>query len=210
MYTGVQHRRLMEGIELIRTTSGQGIIDLCIVSAGYGLLHEKEMIVPYEVTFNDMNKSEIREWARFLKIRESVSEKTKDYDLVVFLLGDKYLQALELPLDIKGSPELLFLASKTSRKLIPTGQPYYFVEAGKAEAKSFRYGLVGLKGYLFKLLAQEVAKKGLRVVERLAKDPNLLVETLGAHRKKIVQAEQLKMLSYDTAEKDGGTGPLSH
>ena len=102
----------------------------------------------------------------------------KNYDFVFFLLGDKYLQALELPLEADNNKRLLFFASKTSKKLIPKEHPYYFIEIGQAEAKSFSYGLVGLKGYLFKLLTQEVVKEGKEVFERIAKEPGLLMDLL--------------------------------
>ncbi|OPZ75414.1 MAG: hypothetical protein BWY80_00164 [Firmicutes bacterium ADurb.Bin456] len=184
MYTGMQHLRLMEGIGMIREALGQDAVNLSIVSAGYGLLHEKKMIAPYEVAFNNMKAAEIKKWSRFLKINEGVSQKIKSYDLVLFLLGDKYLQALELPLNTDGNLKLLFLASKTSRRLVPKGRPYYFIEAGLAEAKSFGYGLVGLKGYLFKLLARQVTSKGLQVIEKLAGDPYSLISLVGAYRKK--------------------------
>lgn len=184
MYMGQQHLRLMEGIDILRAAYGREVVDLYIVSAGYGLIHEERYIVPYEVTFNDMKVKEIKGWAKFLRINQSVSQKVKEYDLVFFLLGNKYLQALNLPLIINNKCKLLFLASKTSRKLISIEKPYFFIEVGQAEAKSFSYGLIGLKGYLLKLFSQEVVKSGINVMKRLSDDPYRLIGLLDNYRKR--------------------------
>lgn len=200
MYTGMQHLRLMEGVEILRSAYGRDILDLYILSAGYGLINEEKEIVPYEVTFNNMNAEEIKEWTRFLKINQSLSQKIKGYDLVFFLLGDKYLRALELPLEVNNNKRLLFLASKTSRKLIPKEQPYYFIEIGQAEAKSFSYGLVGLKGYLFKLLAQEIVKQGKEIIKKIYKNPYLFIDLLHDYRKKTAQVEQLRIFLENFTE----------
>ena len=56
IYTGMQHLRLMEGINVLREKYGADIIDLYIVSAGYGLISEHREVIPYEVTFNPLKK----------------------------------------------------------------------------------------------------------------------------------------------------------
>ena len=185
MYTGMQHLRLMEGIKSLREKLGKNIVDLCIVSAGYGLIDESQMIVPYEVTFNTMNIAGIAEWSRKLKIHESLSNTIKKYDLVFFLLGDKYLRAASLSLDgTKADQKLLVFASGTSKKLVPDKAPYYFIEVGQDDAKSFSYGLVGLKGYLFKLLSQDIIDSEGKLLDEIYHDPGLVMTTLQKYRKK--------------------------
>ena len=183
MYTGMQHLRLIEGIERLRNMYGHDLVDLCIVSAGYGLLPEDKEIVPYEISFTAMGARRIRQWAEFLNIKEVLNQKIKGYNLVFFLLGKDYLRALDLPLEVRYEQKLVFLAGKSSRNLIPVNAPYYFVEVGKAEAKSFSYGLVGLKGYLFKLLAQEVAEKGQDMLLELEQNPLQFINLLGNYRR---------------------------
>lgn len=159
IYTGMQHQRLMEGIEALRSAYGKEIVDLYVVSAGYGLISEDREVVPYEVTFNTMNGAAIKEWSQHLGIHHDLSELVQNYDLVLFLLGDKYLKAVGLPFDeAREDQKLVFFASGTSKKMIPSHAPYYFVEVGQEDAKSFSYGLVGLKGYLFKLMATDAVK----------------------------------------------------
>ena len=184
MYTGMQHLRLMEGISKLRETFNEGIIDLYIISAGYGLISEKKEIVPYEVTFNTMKGSAIINWSAQLGIHQDLNNLIPQYDLVFFLLGDKYLKAINLPLEsARGDQKLLFFASNLSKKMIPSTPPYYFIEVGREEAKSFSYGLIGLKGYLFKLLSQEMISSGGTLFNDVYIDPNCVTESLKKYRK---------------------------
>lgn len=185
MYTGMQHLRLMEGINSLRKKYGNEILDLYVVSAGYGLIHEDKEIVPYEVTFNTMNANGINEWSKKIQIHQSLDEIINEYDLVFILLGDKYLRAVNLPLNAaKANQKLLVFASGTSKKMVPDIEPYYFIEVGQEDAKSFSYGLVGLKGYLFKLLSQEVIASEGRLLEQIYSDPSLVMKALDKYRKK--------------------------
>lgn len=184
MYTGMQHLRLMEGINSLRQKFGKNILDLCIVSAGYGLINESKIIVPYEVTFNTMNATGIAEWSKKLNIHDNLKKTIKKYDLVFFLLGDKYLRASTLTLDgTNNDQKFLVFASGTSKKMIPDKAPYYFIEVGQEDAKSFSYGLVGLKGYLFKLLSQEIISSDGKLLEDIYHDPSIVMQTLQKYRK---------------------------
>ena len=184
IYTGMQHQRLMEGIETLRSAYGKDIVDLYIVSAGYGLISEDREVVPYEVTFNTMNGNAIKEWSQHLGIHHDLGELVQKYDLVLFLLGDKYIKAVALPFEeAKADQKLVFFASGMSRKMIPSHAPYYFVEVGQEDAKSFSYGLVGLKGYLFKLLAIDAVNEDPALFEKAYSDPSCILGLLEKHRK---------------------------
>ena len=87
MYTGWQHRCLMEGIYGLRDNFKNEVFDVGIVSAGYGLISEEKLIAPYEVTFSSMSNSEIIDWSRFLNIHNELEELIKGYDLVFYLVG---------------------------------------------------------------------------------------------------------------------------
>lgn len=183
MYMGKQHLRLMEGITTLRSTFGRDVVDLYILSAGYGLIPEDKEIVPYEVTFSDMTPQEIIMWSRFLRVHQELNKIIGGYDLVIFLLGDKYLRALELPAETREGQGLLFLASKTSKGLVPKQEPYHFIEVGKAEASAFGYGLIGLKGYIFKLFAREVVSEGRELLRRVCHDPDIFMKVLNKYKK---------------------------
>lgn len=152
MYTGNQHARLMVGIEELRASGST--VDLYIISAGYGLLEGDQSIVPYECTFSGMKVSEIEAWASRLKIPEAVARlfQQTDYDLVLVLLGDTYLRAMQLTDNtVFGSPTLFLCASK-SEKFIKGIGGFDTVKLAGAEAKLFHCGLVGLKGELARRL----------------------------------------------------------
>ncbi len=198
IYTGMQHLRLMEGILELREFFGEDVVDLYIVSAGYGLISEKKEVVPYEVTFNSMNASAISNWSVQLGIHKDLDSLIPQYDLVFFLLGDKYLRAVNLPFETsRDEQKLLFFASGTSKKMIPSEPPYYFIEVGQDDAKSFSYGLVGLKGYLFKLLSQEMIASNGTLFEKVYIEPNYVMEALEKYRKSELKSAQLCLFSEE-------------
>jgi len=100
MYTGVQHLRAMEGVQLLRQSLGREAVDVVILSAGYGVIPEDKTIVPYEVTFNTMKGYELDEWAKFLGIRQAFERAIVGYDLVFMLLGENYLRSLCPPVEL--------------------------------------------------------------------------------------------------------------
>jgi len=106
------------------------------------------------------------------------------YDLVFFLLGNNYLQALQLPFEkVNDKQRLVFICSNSSKKLIPEKHPYYRIPMGHNDAREFHYGLVGLKGQLFKLFAHEAVKsRGL--LEEVYENPQKFVTGLEHYKQK--------------------------
>lgn len=190
MYTGLQHLRAVEGVELLRQAVGKQAVDLVILSAGYGLIAENEVIVPYEVTFNTMKGHEVDEWAKFLEVHEDFEKAIAGYDLVFMLLGDNYLRSLRLPIVTKPEQTLVFLTSKTSAALIKGIAAKTFVlPLSNAEAKRYSYGLVGLKGFLFKLFAESVISNP-ELLPRVYENPEIFSQALER------QPTQLESLSF--------------
>ena len=120
--------------------------------AGYGMLCEDDIIVPYEVTFNTMSGVNLKSWSRHLSITPKLQNMIKDYDLIFFLLGDKYLQAVEWPLQTRNDQKLIFFAGDSSKHRILISENHYMIAARELEAKVFRSGLIELKGFLFREL----------------------------------------------------------
>ena len=196
MYTGMQHQRLIEGISTLREKMGTDILDLYIISAGYGLISEHKQIVPYEVTFNTMNNAGVSNWSNHLNIHNDLDQLIKEYDLVFFLLGDKYLRAIKLPLEsARPEQKLLVFASGTSKKMIPDHTPYCFIEVGQEDAKSFSYGLVGLKGFLFKLLAKEISESEGKLLDSIYTDPSVIMQVLQKYRKTVAKEPEVEQLT---------------
>ncbi|MEA5536671.1 tRNA-guanine transglycosylase DpdA [Crocosphaera sp. XPORK-15E] len=184
MYTGVQHLRLMEGVNLLRQAGGINgnervlTVDVAIISAGYGLINEHKMIVPYEVTFNTMKGQEVDEWAHFLGIHDAFEQLISDYNLIFILLGENYLRALNLPVKTNSNQTFIFLASWGSSAYIKVNLGKTFVfPLSNAEAKYYGYGLVGLKGFLFKQFAQLVHRDG-QLISKLLKNPEFFKEVI--------------------------------
>ena len=183
MYTGAQHLRLFEGVSTLRGKYGEDCLDVYIVSAGYGLISEHRTIAPYELTFNTMGKKEIRQWSQFLNIHDDLNKLIADYQIVFFLLGEKYLSAIELPLEgVRENQRLIFLAAPGQIKNLPREKAYYWVKAGEEEAKAFSYGLVGLKGQMFKLLAQELSQNEPEMQAEIYQQPEKINLLLDKHR----------------------------
>jgi Queuine tRNA-ribosyltransferase len=172
MYTGMQHIQLMEGVQNLRKTLEQPAIDVVIISAGYGLIPEERLIAPYEVTFNAMKGHEIDSWAKQLKIHHSVEEIIPDYDLIFVLLGEQYLRAIALPVTLYEEQTWIFLAPRSNFNFIQESDPQAFIlPLSNAEAKQYRFGSVGLKGFLFKQFASVVAKRP-ELFEQIHQNPS--------------------------------------
>ncbi|MEM7066766.1 MAG: tRNA-guanine transglycosylase DpdA [Cyanobacteria bacterium P01_B01_bin.77] len=178
MYTGMQHRRLMEGVQTLRECLGQDALDVMILSAGYGLVSEGQKIVPYEVTFNGMKAHEVDAWAVHIGVHGAIEQAIEGYDLVFFLLGDSYLRAVALPVETRAEQTLVFLASKGQAKSIKGLEAKTFVmPLSNPEAKRYRYGLVGLKGFLFKRFAESIVDTS-DLLKQVYENPQWFVDTI--------------------------------
>jgi Queuine tRNA-ribosyltransferase len=173
MYTGAQHLRLMEGMSILRQNRGAETIDLSILSAAYGLIGEDEKIVPYEVTFNTMTSEEVDRWATTLNIHIDFEKKTQEYDLIFILLGQQYLRSLKLPVNNRDGQSTIFLTSTGSLKYLKASQTKNIaLILSNIQAKHYGYGLVGLKGFLFKKFAEAVVQN-LTILTKVYEHPEL-------------------------------------
>lgn len=179
LYTGMQHLQVRQGMQVLHEA---GIpVRGVVVSAGYGVVPWDRQLAPYDVTFSTMGKRELDDWAKALRVRETLEEELRDADLVVFLLGEAYLRAAGLPqraLTARSDQALFFVLSAA---LVPrlarhkARQGTFGVR--NQEAKDFRCGLVGLKGKLLLLLAREAAADPARL-HQWHQDPSQMAEAL--------------------------------
>ncbi len=167
LYTGLQHVRLMRGVGAVRSAVGIDL-DLCVLSAGYGLVDAKRPLAPYEATFAGMKRDDLQAWAQRLNVPQDIRHRlAQPFDVALVLLGEDYLAACNLDADIKLGGPAIFLCSAKTAKALPKLTNLHRVVVANAQAKTFACGLVGLKG--------EVVA---RVLERLAVDPGRLVDLL--------------------------------
>ena len=176
LYSGQQHQRLMRGIQKAKTTPGLEI-DLHIVSAGYGLVPGNRPLAPYEATFIGMKKGEATAWARQLHIARDVRTLlNQPYDLALLLLGDDYLQACALDMEVSlGGPTLVFCGKSAAKRLPPLSQ-LYVISLSNPEAKRFGCALIGLKGELAARLLGKLSPD--LDVKSLLADPLALLTSL--------------------------------
>lgn len=161
MYSGEQHVRLMRGVNAFRSSqaTNHSSLDLWILSAGYGLIPEGQVIAPYEVTFATMKLKEIDAWSKVLNVPVDFRKLVaKPYDLGLILLGDNYLRACQLDDSVKlGGPTILFCGTGMAKKL-PKLSNLRVIPISNPEAKRFSCGLIGLKGELANRLLTAVAE----------------------------------------------------
>ena len=170
LYSGMQHQRLMRGVQAARAKVDL-VVDLNIVSAGYGLIPGAKLLAPYEATFIGMKKPEARDWAKQLNLAHDVRQLlAHPYDLGLVLLGDDYLEALALDGGVKlGGPTILF-CGKASAARLPDLKGLHPVVLANKDATRFSCGMVGIKGEL-----------ASRVLERLALRPEQLPSFVAAN-----------------------------
>ncbi|RKU11989.1 hypothetical protein C6501_11830 [Candidatus Poribacteria bacterium] len=178
MYTGQQHQRLMEGLKQFRTRYGKSVIDVAIISAKYGLLSEKKVIEPYNLTFSGLKNGDLLERSNNLRIHEDVETLIIDYDLVFFLLGKEYVQVLQLPFQVRDSVTQIFLLGDTHKKIIVEHDlsNIHFVPAGESLRHKLHTNFTALKGVVFKKLCEAVCRDGFEVFEEVKKNPQLILE----------------------------------
>jgi len=92
LYTGEQAKFVRKSIEVLRLSCS---VEHLILSAGFGLVDEKELLPPYECSFTNKTKKEIQIMARNLSIPDEVKRIAKEkYELVYLALGKDYLTAV--------------------------------------------------------------------------------------------------------------------
>ena len=159
MYAGRQHQHMMRGIHQARQAPDAVSIELHIMSAFYGLLEEETPIVPYECTFSNMPKGQIRTWADELNIPdETRTVLAAPSDLILILLGKSYVEAVQFDAEMEfGGPTLFFCAQSVADNL-PDWPGVKKVALSLTEAKRFSQGLVWIKGWMAEQILLRVAR----------------------------------------------------
>jgi hypothetical protein len=185
MYTGLQHQRLMGGVQQFREAGQE--VELSIVSAGYGLIEEGQNIQPYEATFTGMPKKALKEWGARLGLPKTLKARLEEpADLQLVLLGDTYLVAccLDSTLDLK-APTFFLCGSAAQKKLPKVDNAAQVVLANK-DAKRFSCGLVGLKGEVARRLLGHLRDHPDQLGKLVALPPNELLELLAGPVKPVL------------------------
>jgi hypothetical protein len=145
MYIGTSHNFVRDAIKVLRDNGY--LVSHFILSAGYGLLSESDLIVPYNMTFSGASKVWIRERGRQLGLRDQLVARAREHDQVILLLGREYLEAIGLPLPVGSLPPTIVyiapsLVGRVGRGVtpIPIGQvERREIRAYSASAKEKRF-----------------------------------------------------------------------
>ncbi len=149
LYTGRQHRYMMNGVNAVRHRFGISVCSVKIISAGYGLVDEEQRLAPYEATFQQRRPRWIQEQAKRLGIPAAVRKAVIGFDAVLFLLGKEYLISIHLPLFPGVNQRFIFF---TSNVQLPFHPHSIIVPAGHTETR-FGAGVMTLKGKMFERFA---------------------------------------------------------
>lgn len=172
MYTGTHHRLVMEGVRAVRQRWGPETLDVAIVSGGYGLLPAAQVIVPYDVTFDEFEQEELASWVASLRIPERAAALVRQYDLVFYLLSGSYLAVLDLPLEVPESVQQIVLTGQESLDLVPAAPNLHpFVAAEGIAARRWHVKAPHVRGFLFSRLCGQVVRYGPIVLEWLYHHP---------------------------------------
>ena len=181
MYEGKGHLHLMNGVKDLRDSrhpiSHDIIVKVRIISPGYGLLKEKDPIVPYDYDFKG-GDGEIRYRGKELRIREKIERILPSYDMVFFLLGKRYVTACRLPFRVLNPVTQIFLVA-------PKSQGPIFADGRHVHAVCVRDELIhefdeanpfDLKEVVFERLCRVARDRGLPVFEEVKKNPQRIKE----------------------------------
>ena len=172
MYIGRHHRSVMEGVRAVWQQWGNQVLDLAILSGGYGVLRADEMIIPYDVTFDQFAGEALSDWGAMLQVPTKASALVREYDLVFLLLSGSYLAVLDLPLDLPDSVHQIVLTGQDSLELVPSKPNVHpFVAAGAAAARRWHVKAPHVRGFLFRRLCAQVVQHGPGLLEWLYHHP---------------------------------------
>ncbi len=172
IYTGMHHQLVMEGVRTVWQRRGRETMDVAILSGGYGLLPADQVIIPYDVTFNEFDDQALARWTERLEIPEQVAALAGQYDLVFHLLSGRYLAVLDLPLAVPDSVHQIVLTGQDSLEMIPVlPNLHAFVAAGTVAARRWHVKAAHVRGFLFRRLCSQVVYHGPIVLEWLYQHP---------------------------------------
>lgn len=172
MYTGKHHSLVMEGLRAVWQTCGQDIVDVAILSGGYGLLQANDVIIPYDVALDDFDGEALVDWVVHLRIPERAAGLVGEYDLVFYLLSGRYLAVLNMPLDVPHSVQQIVMTDQDSLDLLPALPNLHpFVADGAMAARRWHVKGDHVRGFLFGRLSRQVVHHGPLVLEWLYHHP---------------------------------------
>ena len=158
LYAGRQQRYIDGAVDALQEAGTN--ITRVFVSAGFGVIDDREPLPPYEVTFSDYDETAIRERADRLAIPADIRAlltATPSYDIVVFALGSEYYHAIDLPAALETLPESSIGVVFNQETVAEDYDNVVSIPARTAQAKEHETITVALKGVYLQHFAGHVA-----------------------------------------------------
>lgn len=156
LYTGRQQENITDAVRMLRDDGHN--VRRYFISAGFGLVEETESLPPYEVTFSNMNVSEIRERSANLNIKRDLWKvlESMEYDIVFFSLGTDYYRSIDIDQTVQQIPPNS-IGVVFNRELVDSQfENIVSVPARTEDAKRHGTIVIGLKGFYLKNFAQNL------------------------------------------------------
>jgi hypothetical protein len=155
LYVGGQHRRLMAGVDELRTRHP---VDVWIVSAKVGLVFGDDRMESYDDTFSGLSPRELRRRADALGIPcafRDVAERNSALTLV--LAGNEYFDAARLAEPVEWGSSAIALVSPSRAAEMPAHPSLRVCVVSQAAAKRWSLPLTLLKGEVARRLLLGIA-----------------------------------------------------
>lgn len=192
MFISLQNKTIIDSLNLLDNKNVK--IEVCYISSGYGLLNFDDEIIPYDINLSALSMYDLDKRSDFLRIHEEVYYKSKNYDLILFLIGYEYLRMLKLPLNLDSTIKQIFFISPSDEKVLPVSNDIFIVKTGNEEASKYSITPSELKGFILKNICLENKKEN--VFKKIYENPNYIDKIMKKYIKKpISQPDQLNLFS---------------
>lgn len=172
LYTGRQHRLLVDGIRTLRAARSDVQILPYVVSAGYGLLREDQPIAPYDLTFQTMSSSEALSWGEQLRLPADLEHLLRStFDLALVLLGARYLDACALDRVSHPGGPVLIAGGSDAAQLCGRNPALAHLLIRPDHCQAFGAPQTALKGAIARHLLDRISHEGPDVIDALLADP---------------------------------------
>ncbi|NHJ85929.1 MAG: hypothetical protein FK734_10740 [Asgard group archaeon] len=156
-----------------------------IVSAGFGILHEDDLVPPYECSFSEMSNQQIIERANILKIPQDYQNiiQNEHPDLIYLGMGKDYLLSLG-DWDKNLPCKTIAFEESTSNKVISLPSDHIIVQEVSSISGLPIHGIIGFKGDILLLTSRYLKnlKDPVKGLNDLIDNPSDLIYTINTLR----------------------------
>lgn len=153
MYLGPQNRELVKAVDILRTIPGVEV-QLVIISAGFGMLYEEDLVPPYDCSFTTMKIANVRERSSQLQLKEAFTQLVETgFDLIYLALGKRYLEAIGNDILSTLQATTISFHGRDTEHLVRISCSAETVKTFSSSGHKI-HGVVGFKGDLLRVLVR--------------------------------------------------------